>query len=73
METATLVIAAVNLCLTAVAPIIVGVGYLLTHVKRSNCCGGEMEVEHSPKVEKRKKSEPINIKDQYVGYADLTL
>lgn len=62
MEVATLVIAGLNLICTAMAPIIVGGAYLLKHVKKSDCCGGSIEVEHSPREEtKKRKSKPIDI------------
>lgn len=32
----------INLVLTAITPIITAVGFAITHIKRSKCCGGEV-------------------------------
>ena len=41
----------VNIIISALSPIIVAIASLLRHIKKSSCCGGDVEIE--PEREKR--------------------
>jgi hypothetical protein len=47
----TVVLQAVTLVVTAASPVLVGIGFLLRHIKKSSCCGGSIEVAEHNKSE----------------------
>lgn len=46
---ATIVLQGVTLLATTAAPIVTGIGFLLSHVQKSSCCGGSIEVDQDLK------------------------
>ena len=40
-----IVLLIVNIIISALSPIIVAIASLLKHIKRSRCCGGDVEIE----------------------------
>lgn len=46
---ATIVLQAITLLATTASPIITGIGFLLSHIRKSSCCGGTIEVDEDLK------------------------
>jgi hypothetical protein len=53
---ATIVLQSLTLLATSAAPIVSGIGFILSHVRKSSCCGGTIEVD--PDL-KKKDSEKL--------------
>ena len=58
MEVASIILSSLTLASTTLTPLIIASAYLISHVKKSNCCfGSGFEVDRSP------KSSRSNLKD----------
>ncbi len=44
---ATIVLQGMTLFISCGAPVVAGIGYALTHIKRSSCCGGDVEFQEA--------------------------
>jgi hypothetical protein len=60
MDIATIIITSITLVTSCLGPLIPACAYLISHIRKSECCGGKLEIREDSKKKLKEKEDIVN-------------